>query len=287
MTTGTTAGPGADAASASAPSASAAPAAPVAAAPSASPVEAVDRALLVLQALAPAGPRGLTLAELAGALGLNKTTVHRVLAALRHRGFVQQDPGGAYVLGAAATRLADDFLGEENLPVLLHPALVALSGAADELVHLGVLSGSHVVYLDKVEPERSVRVWSAVGRRSPAVTTALGRALLAYRGTDRRALAGYAAAVRGEHPVDEERAWEALELARAHGVAREVEENERGISCVAVPLLRSGTAVAAVSVTAPAERMTDARVAGLRRTMAEVLPPLLPAGLGLPPHLDA
>ncbi|WP_182112170.1 MULTISPECIES: IclR family transcriptional regulator [unclassified Actinotalea] len=247
-----------------------------------SPVEAVDRALLVLQALAGAGPRGSGLAELAAGLGLNKTTVHRTLAALRFRGFVVQDPvSGAYALGTAATQLADDYFGEENLPVLLHPALTALCGAADELVHLGVLSGTHVVYLDKVEPERSVRVWSAIGRRSPAVTTALGRALLAYRGTDATTLAGYVRAA-GDVPVDADHVWAVIERARVVGYATEDQENEAGISCVAVPLLRSGVAVAAVSVTAPAERMRPGRVTDLHRTMREVLPPLLPAGLALP-----
>lgn len=251
--------------------------------PSGSPVEAVDRALLVLETLAPAGPRGLGLAELASRLGLHKTTLHRVLAALRHRGFVAQDPTtGAYLLGASATRLADDFLGEENLPVLLHPALVALCAAAGELVHLGVLSGGHVVYLDKVEPERSVRVWSAIGRRSPAVTTALGRALLAFRGTDRAMLEGYVRAAGPERDVDGEHVWAVLESARSTGYATEDEENEPGISCVAVPLLRSGSAIAAVSVTAPAERMTAGRRDELHAVVRRVLPPLLPDGLTLP-----
>lgn len=245
---------------------------------STSPVEAVDRALLVLQALAPAGPRGLALADLAAGLGLNKTTVHRTLAALRFRGFVVQDPAtGSYALGAAAVRLGEDYLGEENLPALLHPALVAVSAAVDELVHLGVLSGSQVVYLDKVEPERSVRVWSAVGRRVPAVTTALGRALLAFRGTERSALGSYLG-----DGVDTAQVWGALVAARERGFATEVEENEPGISCVAVPLLRSGVAVAAVSITAPAERMTPERVAWLHERMGAVLPELLPAPLTLP-----
>jgi IclR family acetate operon transcriptional repressor len=56
-----------------------------------SPVESVDRPLLVLQALARAGAHGMSLAELATSLGLNKTTVHRALAALRFRGFVSQE----------------------------------------------------------------------------------------------------------------------------------------------------------------------------------------------------
>jgi len=248
-----------------------------------SPVEAVDRALLVLQALAGAGARGRVLADLAAALDLNKTTVHRTLAALRFRGFVSQDPTtGAYLLGPATTRLVDEFLGDENLPVLLHPALVALCGEVGELVHLGVLSGTEVVYLDKVEPERAVRVWSTVGRRIPAVTTALGRALLAFRGTDRASLAGYVRAAGDHPPVDEDRVWAVMQRALEIGCATEDEENEPGIGCVAVPLLRSGGAVAAVSVTAPAERMTPDRVVWLHGRMRAVLPSLLPMGLVLP-----
>jgi len=268
-----------------------------------SPVESVDRALLVLQALAEAGARGIGLAELAADLGLNKSTVHRSLAALRFRGFVTQDPAsGTYLLGPSATQLAEDFFGDENLPVLLHPALVALCGAAAELVHLGVLSGTQVVYLDKVEAERSVRVWSAVGRRRAAVTTALGRALLAYRGTERSALPGYVRAAseigsgtqgtsqsgRSENgaiarPVlDADQVWSILELARSRGYATEDQENEAGISCLAVPLLRAGVAIAAVSITAPAERMTPDRIEWLHTQIQQVLPPLLPPALSLP-----
>lgn len=254
--------------------------------PQGSPIESVDRALLVLQALADAGARGVALAELSAQLGLNKTTVHRTLAALRFRGFAAQDPtSGVYLIGSSARQLAETYFNDENLPVLLHPALVALSAEAGELVHLGVLEGTHIVYLDKVEPERSVRVFSAVGRRNPAVTTALGRAMLAYRGTDRMMLAGYVRAVDdggAGRPVDAEHVWGVIESARRRGYATEEQENEPGISCIAVPLLRAGTAVAAVSITAPIERMAPERVTWLHRQIREILPPLLPDGLALP-----
>lgn len=245
-----------------------------------SPVESVDRALLVLEALAAAGPAGLSLAELASRLEVHKTTAHRALAALRFREFVVQDPSsGHYVLGGAATGLAEAFFGEENLPALLHPALVALCAQTQELVHLGVLSGAQVVYLDKVEPERAVRVWSAVGRRMPAVTTALGRALLASRGASREVVERFAEAIGTE--ADAEAAWREISLARERGWAREVEENEPGIACVGAPVLRGGVAVAAVSVTAPVERMSEERFAEIHAQMLEVLPPLLPKGFSL------
>jgi DNA-binding IclR family transcriptional regulator len=244
-----------------------------------SPIEAVDRALATLDLLAEAGPRGLLLADVAGRLGLHKTTAHRTLAALRHRDFVVQDPTtGAYGLGRAALALGEAYLDQDNLTVLLHPALVALAQDVDELVHLGVLSGRQIVYLDKVEPERPVRVWSAVGKRSPAVTTALGRALLAYRITGPDALAGYAEGL----PVDVGHLWEVVRDARRAGYATETEENEPGIACVAVPVLRGQSAIAAVSVTAPVERMAPRRVAALRGRVRAVLPPLLPQGLHLP-----
>ena len=245
-----------------------------------SPVESVDRALLVLEALAAAGPAGMGLAELASRLGVNKTTVHRALAALRFRDFVSQDPvSGTYVLGGAATALGEAFFGEENLPALLHPALVALCAEVGELVHLGVLTGSQVVYVDKVEPERAVRVWSAVGRRMPAATTALGRAMLAQRGASRDVVNRYVEVAGSDASADD--VWAEVERARERGWAREVEENEPGIACVGAAVLRAGVAVAAVSVTAPVERMGEARFAEIYARMGAVLPPLLPASFSL------
>lgn len=264
----------------------------------ASPLESVDRALRLLQALAARGAEGATLADLASATGMHKTTAHRTLGALRYRDFVGQDAEtGRYHLGRGAVALADRYLDEGSLPSLLHGALVALCSATEELVHLGVMSGAEVVYLDKVEPDRPVRVWSAVGRRRWAATTALGRAMLAAAGTSREVVDGYVRATEAwgrapDQAADGDHVWFELERARARGYAVETGENEAGISCVAVPLVRGtvagGTAarsaavVAAVSLTAPSERMSDERVEQLYRTVREVLPPLLPAGLALP-----
>lgn len=249
----------------------------------ASPMGSVDKALLALQELSAAGPAGVALAPLAETLGLNKTSLHRTLAALRFRGFADQDPAtGNYVLGAAAAALSSAFFSHENLPRLLQNALVALCARADELVHLGVLSGAEILYLDKVEPARPVRVWSAVGRRQPAATTALGRALLSQRQVDPTTLAWYA----GDH-LPTERLASILETARERGYATETEENEAGISCLAVPMLRDGAPVAAVSITAPSDRMTPARRTELARIISSDLPALLPVGVALPAALTA
>jgi len=256
--------------------------------PGGSPLGSVDKALTVLEALAGAGPAGVALGDLSRSLGLHKASLHRTLAALRYRGYAEQDAAtGDYRLGTAATALATVYLGEENLPALLHPALVAVCRATDELVHLGALAGTEIVYLDKVEPARPVRVWSAVGRRRPAATTALGRALLAYRPLDEGLLAWYADATPEDHPVSPAALREICDGVRADGFATEDEENEPGISCVAVPVLRGGQSVAAVSVTAPAERLGARRRREIEAILRDVVPPLLPATLAVPGKLAA
>lgn len=245
-----------------------------------SPLGSVDKALLTLDALGRAGARGVPLAALAAEVGANKSTLHRTLAALRHRGYAEQAHDGTYRLGPAVLALGSTFLAEENLPALLRPALEALCHEVDELVHLGVLAGREVVYLDKVEPQRAVRVWSAVGRRRPAATTALGRALLAagpLHEATKDDLVRYA----GED-TSVGRLGEVLDDARRTGVAAETEENEAGIACVAVALLRDRRPVAAVSITAPAERLAGAARAERVAALREVLPAHLPPGLTVP-----
>jgi IclR family acetate operon transcriptional repressor len=263
-------------------------ASPTQAAPStASPVESIDRALLTLTTLASAGTAGLSLGQLADRVGINRATLHRTLAALRFRDFVAQDvESGNYRLGAAAITLADAYFAGDRLTAALHPALVALARDVDELVHLGVLAGAQIVYLDKVEPERPVRVWSAVGRRAPAATTALGRALLIDRASTKAALVPYVEGLtNAAHPaaVSVDRVWQVLSDARRLGYTYEHEENEPGIACVAVPLMRAGSTIAAVSVTAPLERIAGERMGQVAQRMRDVLPTLLPEGIEVYP----
>src|SRR5699024_5324578 len=169
------------------------------------------------------------------------------------------------------------FGGGEELPARFAPALASISQQTEELVHLGQLDGPRVLYLDKVEPERTLRVWSRVGRRAPAARTAMGRALLAADGIRAESLSAYAAATgaagtgtagtgaagagavwTGAPETGNAQAGEVLSPARLSAVveqaalrgwAEEVEENEAGIACVGVALVRPVGRSVAVSVT--------------------------------------
>jgi DNA-binding IclR family transcriptional regulator len=223
----------------------------------ASPVGSVDKALSLIELLAAAGPSGLALREVVEESGLNKPSAHRMLHALMHRGFAEQDASQRYRLGSRPVVLVEQFLKEENLPALLRPALLTISHEVQELVHLGILEAPNVLYLDKVEPDRTIRVWSRVGRQARALTTALGRAMVAAEGTPDDGLDAYAV---DADDLTVARFRDAVARARTRGYAAEQEENEAGISCVAVALRRSTGRPIAVSITGPSTRMTPARI---------------------------
>lgn len=249
-------------------------------------VEAVDRALQLLVALADAGPGGASLAALAAGAGVNKSTAYRALSTLRLRGFAAQDDAtSAYRLGPAAFELGDRAYAPHNLAQAMRPALIALSRAADELVHLGVMAGDHVLYLDKVEPERAIRVWSVVGQRVPVASTSMGRAILAASGVPDQLLLGYLNSLPADRQVTPERLLESVAAARRFGYAVEHGENEPDVACIGTAILRGSAAVAAVSITALAVRMTPQRHRELSRLIVSEVGPLLPQGLSLMPAL--
>lgn len=244
----------------------------------ASPVGSVDKALALIELLAEAGPDGMALRDVVEASGLNKASAHRTLQALQHRGFAEQDANQRYRLGSRPALLVEQFLREENLPTLFRPALLAICREAQELVHLGILDGHNVLYLDKVEPDRTIRVWSRVGRQVSVLTTALGRAMIAAEGAGDTLLSAYTA---NADPVVADRFTQAVTQAREHGFATEREENEAGICCVGVALRRPTGLPVAVSLTGPSSRMGADRLDKLGNRLREMLSVSAPPGFTL------
>ena len=244
------------------------------------PVGSVDKALALIELLAEAGPDGMALRDVVEASGLNKASAHRTLQALQHRGFAEQDANQRYRLGSRPALLVEQFMREENLPTLFRPALLAICREAQELVHLGILDGRNVLYLDKVEPDRTIRVWSRVGRQVSVLTTALGRAMIAAEGGADTLLSAHTADV---DPLVAERFSRAVAEARVHGFATEREENEAGICCVGVALRRPTGRPVAVSVTGPSNRMGGDRLNKLGYRLREVLSVSAPPGFSLAP----
>lgn len=247
-------------------------------------IGSVDKALVVLQRLGDAGMEGCQLKQLAAELDFNKASLHHTLSALRNRGFVEHDNKGIYRLGNAALALAENYLHDDGLP-LIHGALKALSSKIDEICHLGVLVGEDILYTHKVVPKNFINTWSTVGFRNPALTTALGRAILCQKYVEFDSFARDFPTL----PLQRTRAtltslkdiWEELIEARKRGFSREIDEYAIGTSCIAVALLRRQKAIAAISITGPTGRLEDRRQQALARALHEYITPHLPTGVSL------
>ncbi|MFI6538093.1 IclR family transcriptional regulator [Nonomuraea sp. NPDC050547] len=245
-----------------------------------SPVGSVDRALLILQEIG-RHSRGVTLDELATRLGLPKSSLHRLLGALKHRGFAAQpEASGPYFLGTEMLATAFRFYESMDLRTLVRPLLLRLSEEFAETVHMATLDGIEVVYLDKVEAVRSITMTSVVGGRNAAHCTGVGKALLAWTYPSDEAIKAWAErfgplATRTRNTItNPAKLATHLDQVRRRGYALDLEENEPGVRCVAAPLFLGRTApVAAVSVTAIKDRMPPARMEelghSLRKAIAE------------------
>ncbi|GAA2214539.1 IclR family transcriptional regulator [Nonomuraea monospora] len=204
---------------------------------------------------------GLTLTQLAEAVGLSKSTVLRLTAPLIEAGLLDRDrDSGLYRLGHGALRLGQAYLDTLDLRAVAAEESHRLMAEVGETVHLVVPDHPHVVYIDKVENEASVRMASRIGSRGPVHCTAVGKAILAWQPAE--LLTGLVLEPRTRHTItDVERLRAELAQIRRRGYAVDDRENEPEVRCVAAPIFDHQDAVAAaVSVSGLTSRITAARV---------------------------
>jgi len=206
-----------------------------------------------------------TLAELATAIGLTRSTTHRLAATLVERRYLDFSRRDGYALGPKLLELGYVTGRRMDLPHVAREHLETLAAATGDTVHLGILDGTRVLYLDKIQGSRRVEISSRIGERQPVRSTGLGKALLLDKDErqwreyyDHEARLGH----RYDVPLD---VW----LARMHeyaeqGYAFDLEENEDRIRCVAAPIRGvDGSIVGALSVSSAAQYMDDVRMRGL------------------------
>ncbi|MCC6222865.1 MAG: IclR family transcriptional regulator [Thermoleophilia bacterium] len=258
------------------------------------PIESVDNALKLLHLFRK--QRVVRVSEASELLGIARSTAHRLLAMLQYHGFVRQDPvTKAYLAGRGLVDLGLAAVRSLEARRLARPALERLCRELDETVHLAVLDGRSVLYIDSVESSRTLRVGARTGILLPAHATAAGKALLAELSTEEvHTLLGD---VRLEaltprtltRLADLERE---LEHVRERGYATSSEEAEPGVSAVAAAVRGLGALPQpAITVGAPSSRVgrTDVeRIAAalLAATGSLARPPARPGGTEPPGRAD-
>jgi DNA-binding IclR family transcriptional regulator len=231
----------------------------------------LERGVQVLQAFRPRGGP-LTLPALVERTGLPKPTVHRLAEALVELGLLERlrvgyRPGlGLFELGELVPAKAD--LRETALPFMQD-----LYEATHETVHLGIRDGLDVLYAEKIRGHGGVDVPSRVGGRLPLSSTGVGKALLAHAepGVVQEVLSRPLRRLTGHSITDPADLADQLAEIRQTGLAYDCEEAAPGVGCIAAPVLVQRKAVAALSLTLPAERIRTAGPANALRVVTLTL----------------
>lgn len=201
------------------------------------------RVLAVLRHLAER-PEGSRLGEVATALDAPKSSAHRALGSLVQAGFARQDTEGAYHLGFDLLRLVFSYHEARAPSLTVGPLLRRLADETGETTHYGTLvGGGNIVYQAKVSPSRQTfQMSSVIGGTNPAYRTGVGKALLMHELPDRAAIDRYIAEygpleAKTPHTICSAEALdEALTAGRRNGYTLDLEENDLGIVCIALPL---------------------------------------------------
>ncbi len=230
-------------------------------------VQSVERTFDVLEALA-TERRPVAISELSQRLGLHISTVHRLLATLIERGYARQDErSGRYSIGGRLLELASGLTEQVDVRMEARPMLERLAAQVGETANLSVRSGDSLVYIDQVQTNRLVRMFTRVGSSAPLYCTGSGKLFLAFSENYERDLNRYLLENRLEPRTPgtlttPQALREELRRIRERGYSFDNEEMEEGVVCVAAPVFdRQGQLLAAISVSGPTSRMLGSDVA--------------------------
>lgn len=229
-------------------------------------LHSLDRAVSVLEVLGESDTP-LSLAEICQRMDLHKSTAHRSLMVLERSALIERTLENRFRLGLKLYELGNRAVEQIDLRARVHPFFRRLAAQVGETVHLSVLQKTSVVYLDKVEPNRRVCMSSKTGTSNPVYCTSMGKAMLAFQPEE--VIEQIVAKIRFVRHTPKtlttrDALLKALERIRRRGYAIDDEEIERGVRCVGAPIFNENhRAIAAVSVSGPASRITVQSVPGI------------------------
>ena len=224
-------------------------------------IATVERAADVLALFSGSASSTLGVTEIATELALSKAAVHRILASLRSRGFVElEEDSRRYSLGTASLALGLAYLRGIDVRAIAHPELVALSESTSETATLSIRNGDTRVYVDQVRPPREIVMSVALGVPYPLHAGSSSKAFLAF--LDDAELEAYLSGplrkLTDRTIIDPAALRAEVTTIRRGGYAVSFGERQAGAASVAAPVFdHSGRVVAVVSACGPLERFQD------------------------------
>lgn len=211
--------------------------------------QSIGKAIQILDLLS---EQPQTPSEISRRLDTHRSTALRIMETLSAQRLIRKLPGGRYGIGPGLITLAQKALDQFTVMQLAHPHLVKLGAMYDQTVHLAEMQGDTIVYTDKIEPTKSIRLVSRVGESVCLYTASVAKAILAYKPEQvrQRMLAGVTFERHTATTLPSYQALEAeLEVVRERGWSVDNGEYEDYINCIGAPVRDAkGEVVAALSV---------------------------------------
>ncbi|MDB5825622.1 MAG: bacterial transcriptional regulator family protein [Herminiimonas sp.] len=237
-------------------------------------IQVIERMVSLLDALAQ-HPDPVSLKELSTVTGLHPSTAHRILNDMVLKRFVERSEPGAYRLGMRLLELGNIVKSRLNVREAALDHMRALHRKTHQTINLSVRQGDEIVYIDRSFSERSgMQVVRAIGGRAPLHLTSTGKLFLSV--DDPKLVRAYATrtglAGHNKNSITElSRLERELSLVRARGYARDNEELELGVRCMAAGIRDdSGRLIAGLSISAPADRLQEEWIEDLIQTVNEI-----------------
>ncbi len=210
-------------------------------------------------------PQGMELHQIAKAMQLPKSSAFNLLYTLLDLKYVRKvDDTGRFQLSLRLFEVGSAAVNHVDITGVIRQYMLDISRTCNETMHCGIMNGTDILYIDKVESTQSIRMTSQVGVRIPLHATAMGKAILAMMGEEevRGLYAGKELMPLTAHTVTSLAALlSQLEAVKAAGYATERQESNLNVSCVAVAIPnRDGRPAYALSISAPSFRMGEAEI---------------------------
>lgn len=230
------------------------------------------KGLMLLEALADQSGRPVTIQLLAERVGLTKSNTHRTLQTLAHAGYATRDEmSGNYRSTFKLFELGAKQMAQVDVRQFATGQMHALAELTRETVHLSILDGGEVIYVDKIDSPQPVRAYSALGGHAPAYCVATGKILLAFKGPEyvMRYLPELVAHSKATITDPKELKVE-LARAAANGYAINRGEWRESVGGVAAPIFDAFSApIAAIGISGPLERLSLKRMKELTPAVQE------------------
>jgi DNA-binding IclR family transcriptional regulator len=233
-------------------------------------IQVIERLFSLMDVLA-SREDAISLKEISEKTGLHPSTAHRILNDLTIGRFVDRPEAGSYRLGMRLLELGNMVKARLNVRDAALAPMRELHKLIQQPVNLSMRQGDEIVYIERAYSERSgMQVVRAIGGRAPLHLTSVGKLFLSVDEpmkvrsyATRTGLSGQTKNSITQLPVLERE----LSKVRQYGIARDNEELELGVRCIAAGIYDDqGKLLAGLSISAPADRMDEAWLSKLQST---------------------